>query len=144
MRVDSAECEHPVTSHSRRVHLHAVPSIATGDNLRRTHRVVPTARLTVCHMSRAGELLVAGKVGPYTAYLGQAAAFGRDGHGRVESARRRFGLCGLRAACCLHASQKRAHMSTCALVMIAQPAAPSQGMVGRTKAARRTLKTFVM
>ena len=144
MRVGSVDCELAAASASRCVHPHAVPSTATGDNLRRTHRVVPTARLTVCHMSRAGGLLVAGKISPYTAYIGQAAALHLEGRGRVESARPPCGVLRLRAACCTCMRAKRAHMRACALGMIAQPAAPSQGMQGRTRAACRTLKTLFM
>ena len=77
--------------------------------------LTPTARLTLCHMSRAGGLSVAGKVGLSTAYMGEAAAFCLEGRGRVESARPRCSVLRLRAACCMHA-QAISSEPTCAHV----------------------------
>ena len=106
--------------------------------------LTPTARLTLCHMSRAGGLSVAGKVGLSTAYMGEAAAFCLEGRGRVESARCRLAFCGLRAAL-LRACEPEAspHAPMCTR-MIAQPAAPSRVVLGRTIATCRTFQTLVM
>ena len=144
MHLGSTECDRTAASASRCVHPHAMPSTATRLHFRPHARLKPTARLTACHMSCAGGLSGAGKLGLGTAYTGEAAAIRLEDRGRVESAGPRFGVCGLRpAAGCMRARSE----PTCARMctrMIAQPAAPSQGMQGRTRAACRTLKTLFM